>query len=247
MQKRLVRKLDLEVALARIEPHPCPKANLEQYTIPPDVAAEILYVAAYMNNDIAKKTILDLGCGTGRLALGSVLLGAREAVGIDIDKTAIRVAANHAKRLGLKAKTHWIVADIAAVRGPFDTVLQNPPFGVQRRRADRSFLKKALEVGKHTYSLHKSSNTEELRSILNSSERDARPRNPTSARPSPFLRRFIAEHRGKITAVYRMPMTIPRIFEFHTKQRHKFLVDLYVIDTEEPKAPTTSRLNQKIY
>jgi len=82
MQKRLVRKLDLEIALSKIEPHPSPKAYLEQYTIPPEVAAELLYIAAYTYDDIIDKTIADLGCGTGRLAIGSALLGAKETIGV---------------------------------------------------------------------------------------------------------------------------------------------------------------------
>jgi putative methylase len=226
MQKRLVRKLDLEITLAKIEPHPYPKAHLEQYTITPEVAAEILYIAAYTNDDITDKTILDMGCGTGRLAIGGALLGAKEAVGIDIDKSAIRAAYNSAEKLGAKEKTQWVVADIAALRGTFDTVLQNPPFGVQKRKADRRFLEKALEVGKHIYSLHKSSK-EKLELVRDLSKRDSY---LASAAPSPFLGKFIAEHGGKITAVYRMLMIIPRIFEFHTKWKHKFFVDLYVIE-----------------
>jgi putative methylase len=227
MQKRLVRKLDLEIALEKIEPHPYPKAHLEQYTITPEVAAEILYIAAYTNNDITDKTILDLGCGTGRLAIGAILLGAKEAVGIDIDKSAVKAAYNGAKKLGVKERTHWVVADIAALCGTFDTVLQNPPFGVQKRKADRRFLEKALEVGKHIYSLHKS-NKEKLEAVKDLRKRDSY---SASAAPSPFLEKFIAEHGGKVTAVYSMLMTIPRIFRFHTKRRHKFLVDLYVIET----------------
>jgi putative methylase len=229
MQKRLVRKLDLEIALAKIEPHPHPKAHLEQYTITPEVAAEILYIAAYTNNDVTDKTILDMGCGTGRLAIGGILLGAKEAVGIDIDKSAVKAARKCAEKLGAKEKTHWVAADIAALRGTFDTVLQNPPFGVQKRKADRRFLEKALEVGKHIYSLHKSSG-EKLELVTNSSKRKSY---LASATPSPFLERFTAEHGGKVTAVYRMLMVIPRIFEFHTKRKHKFFVDLYIIEARK--------------
>jgi len=75
-QKRLVPRLELEKALQQIEPHPAPKAYLEQYTIPTDVAAELLFIAAYINDDIIDKVVADLGCGTGRLAVGAVLLGA---------------------------------------------------------------------------------------------------------------------------------------------------------------------------
>jgi putative methylase len=73
-QKRLVRKRDLERALSQIETHPTPKAYLEQYTTPSNVAAETLYLAAYVHDDIIDKTVIELGCGTGRLAIGAALL-----------------------------------------------------------------------------------------------------------------------------------------------------------------------------
>ena len=47
-QKRLVRKRDLERALSEIEAHSFPKVYLEQYTTPSNVAADTLYLAAYV-------------------------------------------------------------------------------------------------------------------------------------------------------------------------------------------------------
>jgi predicted RNA methylase len=47
--------------------------------------------------------------------------------------------------------------------------------------------------------------------------------------PSPFIEKFVERHHGVIKAVYAMLMTIPRMFDFHTKLRHDFVVDLYVI------------------
>jgi putative methylase len=222
MQKRLVRKLDLEIALSKVEPHPSPKAHLEQYTITAEVAAELLYIAAYINEDIIDKTVADLGCGTGRLAIGSALLGAKEAIGIDIDKTAIKTAAKNAEKLAVKEKTRWIIADIGAVRGNFDTVLQNPPFGVQRRRADRRFLDKALEVGDHIYSLHKSSEVKRRLYIHR--------RQNTPTLPSTFLKEYIERLGGRVKTVYKMQMTIPHMFDFHTRKTHQFPIDLYVIE-----------------
>jgi len=226
MQKRLVRKLDLEITLSKIEPHPSPKAYLEQYTIPPEVAAELLYIAAYTYDDIIDKTIADLGCGTGRLAISSALLGAKETIGVDIDKVATKTAAKNAEKLGVKEKTQWITSDITTIRGTFDTVLQNPPFGVQKRKADRKFLEKALELGNHVYSLHKG-NTKNYKPRKNLREHS--PRFSLVSPPS-FLKKFIEKHGGKIKAVYSMPMTIPHMFKFHRKQKHQFLVFLYVIE-----------------
>ena len=83
MQRRLVRKQDLEKALFKVEPFPKPKIYLEQYAISPTAAAELLYLAAYTYDDIIGKKVVDLGCGTGRLAIGSILLGSEEAVVVD--------------------------------------------------------------------------------------------------------------------------------------------------------------------
>ena len=207
MQKRLVRKRDLEKTIAKIRPHPAPKAFLEQYTISPEVAAEILYIAAYTHNDIIDKTVMELGCGTGRLAIASALLGAREVIGVDIDKMAVREAKKNAEEANVNEKVQWVVADIDIVRGAFDTVLQNPPFGVQKRKADRKFIEKSLELGRRIYSLHKGGK----------SNRE-------------FIKTFIEKRGGKVTGIFVMKMDIPRLFEFHTRRRHIFAVDLYRIE-----------------
>ncbi|MGQ9566306.1 MAG: METTL5 family protein [Candidatus Bathyarchaeales archaeon] len=209
----MVRKRDLEQAIRRITAHPSPKTYLEQYTIPSEVAAEILYLAAYTYNDIIGKTVVDLGCGTGGLAIAAALLGAREAVGIEIDKIAIKEATKNAERLGVKTETDWIIGDIEAIRGNFDTVLQNPPFGVQRKRADRKFLEKALQIGRHVYSLHKA--------VTAIKEKGG------------FLSRFIQENGGEIKAIYTLKMSIPYMFHFHHKRKHTFAVNLYIIEKKD--------------
>jgi putative methylase len=205
-QKRLVRRLDLERALQKVAPHPSPKAYLEQYAIPTDVAAEMLFIAAYVNDDIIEKTVADLGCGTGRLAIGAALLGAVETVGVDIDKEAVKLAKKSAEKLGLQKETGWVIGDIDVLRGRFDTVLQNPPFGVQKRSADRKFLLKALELTPRVYSLHKGGESNRV-----------------------FIKRFIEGHGGKVTGIFPMKLNIPRLFKFHTERKHEVEVDLYKI------------------
>jgi putative methylase len=226
MQKRIARKLDLEMLLSNVKPHPTPGPSLEQYTVSVNVAAQMLYMAAYIYDDIVDKTVLDLGCGTGRLALGAAFLGAREVVGVDIDKTAVKAAYENSANAGLQDRVQWVTANIEAVRGEFDTVLQNPPFGVQKRGADRKFLEKALKSGKVVYSLHKSTqNSTALIRKLKVHGGDN-----IQASPSSFLRRLVEKHGGEIKAVYSMVMNIPYMFNFHTREKHEFIVDLYVIE-----------------
>jgi ribosomal protein L11 methyltransferase len=51
--------------------------------------------------DLADKTVVDFGCGSGILAIGALLLGAKRAVGIDIDKQALLASMENAERNGV--------------------------------------------------------------------------------------------------------------------------------------------------
>ena len=227
-QKRLIRKLDLERFLASVVPQPNPQVHLEQYTVSEQIAANMLFIAANANDDVTGKSVLDLGCGTGRLALGASFVGAKEVVGIDIDRSAIQTASQNKKNTGL-SNVQLILGGIDTIYGCFDTVLQNPPFGVQTREADRAFLVKALEVGKSIYSLHSHPEVDaRLIKKLKDSQRFLQ------VQASPFLERFIAQHGGFVTAVYAMVMTIPKMFDFHTKLKHDFVIDMYVIKKKAP-------------
>jgi putative methylase len=224
-QKRLIRKIELERFLSQIAPHPSPKARLEQYTSSEAIASSVLYVAAYANDDVIGKKVLDLGCGTGRLALAASYLGARCVVGVDIDKTTIKVACENSEKAGLKTTVQWVIGDVNAITGRFDTVIQNPPFGVQKRGADRKFLKKALEVSNVIYSLHNHPQMDKqlIRRLK------ANPANIIKVAPSPFIEKFVESQNGSVKAVYAMLMIIPHMFDFHTKMKHDFVIDLYVI------------------
>ena len=48
----LIRKRDLEIILQGIPAHLNPKVKLEQYTIPANLAADILFHACYTYGDI---------------------------------------------------------------------------------------------------------------------------------------------------------------------------------------------------
>ncbi len=224
-QKRLIRKRELELFLSKMGSQPSPNARLEQYTVSEAVAATMLYLAAYTNGDIIGKTVLDLGCGTGRLGLAASFLGAQSVVGIDIDKSAIQTASENLEKAGSKATVQWVIGDIDAITGSFDTVLQNPPFGVQKRAADRKFLEKALEVGNVVYSLH----NHPIMDKKLIQRLKANPLGLLQIAPSPFIEKFVQRRHGVVKAVYAMLMTIPRMFDFHTKIKHEFVVDLYLI------------------
>ncbi len=202
-----MKKKELEILLSRLEEIKKPKVLLEQYTIPSNLAAEILYFA-YLNGDIKDKIVFDFGCGTGRLAIGASLLGAKLVVGIDIDKSVIRQAKENLKLVKAK-NVFFVLADITNLHCKGDTVIQNPPFGCKRRHADRIFLRKALEAGKVVYSLH----------------RDG------YKKTREFIKNFVKKYGGRVTNIIKMKFRLPAIFRFHKKPKVVYKVDLYRIVT----------------
>ena len=57
-------------------------------------------------------TVLDVGTGSGILAIASVLMGAQSALGIDLDPVAVRVANENIERNGLFGRVHAQVGDL---------------------------------------------------------------------------------------------------------------------------------------
>lgn len=77
--------------------------------------------------DLKAKTVLDLGCGNGYLAVAAARLGATRILATDNNYTAIAVCQKNFQLLDIQAEAR--VDDCAAnIRDKFDLVLCNPPF-----------------------------------------------------------------------------------------------------------------------
>ena len=196
--KKITRKKHLEMRLQSVPAHPRPKVGLEQYTTPSIIASDLIW-NAYSLGDVEGKNIVDLGCGTGVFAIGSALMGANSSLGVDIDEDSIRLAIDVRDKLNVD-NLDFIVSDICRFNGSFDadTVFQNPPFGSQRNAdsgQDLKFVKRAVELNPEVlYSFHMAS-TEE------------------------FLIKFFSDNNLEITHIFRYKFPIPKIYEFHTKEK----------------------------
>ena len=195
--KKITRKKHLEMRIQSIPPHPKPKVELEQYSTPSIIASDLLWNALSFG-DIENKNILDLGCGCGIFSIGSALIGASSAVGVDIDEDSISLAREYSEKIGLD-NVDFIASDICELENDYEvnTIFQNPPFGSQKRAdrgVDLKFVKKAFQLSPDVlYSFHMAS-TEE------------------------FLIDFYEELSFEITHIFRYSFPIPKIYEFHTKE-----------------------------
>ena len=76
--------------------------------------------------DLTNKSVLDVGCGSGILSQGAVLLGAKNAVGCDIDEAAVTAAKNNAALNEISAKVEYFKGDLLdSVSGKFEIVVAN--------------------------------------------------------------------------------------------------------------------------
>lgn len=70
-------------------------------------------------------TVLDVGCGSGVLAVAAVVLGAARAVGVDISPAAEAITHDNAVRNGVSDRVTASTTPLAQVSGTFDVVLAN--------------------------------------------------------------------------------------------------------------------------
>jgi putative methylase len=194
-----------------------PRAPLEQYHTPPDLAAHIVHVAD-LQGDIENGTVLDLGCGTGMLALGAALRGPERVVGVDIDPAPLHTAVENERRVGARAAVDWVRGDATdaplAPPAPAEvTVVTNPPFGAQRgnEHADRAFLATAARLCGVSYSVH-------------------------NAGSRAFVESFATDEGGEVTHAFGAEFELPRQFEFHEADSRAIDAEVFRIEWSHPRA-----------
>jgi putative methylase len=192
-----MNKKRLSIILEKLEKNNTPSSKLEQYNISGEIASDILF-KAYMDGNIQNKIIADLGTGNGIFAIGACLLGAKLCIGIDIDKKSIIIAQRNALRTNTLPS--FINADIKDICiKNIDTVFQNPPFGSQKKHADRIFLDKSMCISPIVYSIH-------------------------NANTSNFIENYVNNTNHYISWMQYYMLSIPHMFKFHTKEKEHIKV-----------------------
>jgi putative methylase len=202
-------KTQLAQQLAVVAGFEDPRVDLEQYRTPPDVAAHLVHTAD-LHGDVEDRIVVDLGTGTGMLALAAVLRGPDSVVGIDVDPTPLATARENERRVAAATSVEWVRADATQVPlcpdGP-TTVVMNPPFGAQagNEHADRAFLASAADIAEVSYSIH-------------------------NAGSADFVEAFAGDNGGEVTHAFESELDLPRQFEFHDEDSQTVPVEVFRIE-----------------
>jgi putative methylase len=196
-RQALIRWLD------RVPGFATPDPRLEQVVTPSDAAADLL-LEALARGDLTEQSVVDLGSGTGRLAIGAALLGARPVVAFEISPEAVALARHAAAELGV-----LVTFENQAVPAnpPEGTVVMNTPFGAQRRGADRPFWAAALRPGRRAVYAF------------------------ASAESRTFIERLAVAHSARIERIDRVPWAFPATFGHHRRRSVALDVDRWILRT----------------
>jgi len=202
--KEITSKKALAVALSKLKGFIEPKVRVEQYITDAEVAAEVLWNMR-LRGDIGKVSV-DLGCGTGILGIGLMLLGKVRVYMVDSDENALSIAKKNLERAQSEYKVAgeavFLCQDVIEFNKKVDFVVENPPFGVKVRNADRDFLKKAFEVGKIVYSFHKSASKK-------------------------FIDRFSSENGFEVTNIFDFDFPLKATYKFHSRRIKRIEVSCF--------------------
>lgn len=194
-----MNKKDLGIKLQKLEGFKDPKAELEQYRTPPELASSVLW-RIHLSGEIKGSKIYDLGCGTGTLGIGAKLLGAEEVVCVDVDEEAVSIAKRNAEKQGVELELKNM--DVREVSGEADLVIQNPPFGSQKRGSDRPFIDKSLDLAPVVYSFHLAETDE-------------------------FVRKYVEKCGGKVVSSDTVDFPLDRTMPWHEEERQEIEVRFY--------------------
>ena len=200
-----MRRSELVRLLQRVPGFSSPRADLEQLATPAEAAATLLATAERLDG-LRGRSVVDLGCGTGRLALGAAALGASPVVGVDLDAGAVAAARAAAESAGLTVR--FEVGPVGSVVAPAEVVVMNPPFGAQRRHADRPFWDAAFRLAQ--------------RSVYAFSLAASRT----------FIARRAVGRRARVLELVPVPWVLGATLPHHRRHGVSVEVDLWAIRTE---------------
>ena len=194
-----MNKKELALRLSKLKRLDKYNLELEQYQTESELAADLLW-NINLQDSIRGKIVADLGCGNGIFGFGCLLLKSKLVYFVDKDNLDI-VKDNCSEFKNAK----FVNCDVSEFNKKVDIVIMNPPFGVQKRKADKSFLETAMKISKKIYSIHKIESKN-------------------------FIEKLCKENNFAIKYVMKFKFPLKKSYKFHKKERYYVDVGLWCIE-----------------
>lgn len=204
----MISKSRLAIILSKLKTFNNIDEAKEQYATDSEIAAEVLW-HAHMVGDLKDSEIADLGCGTGILGIGALILGAKFVHLVDDDESALGLLRNNIKfvedELELSFDYNIVHNDISGFNKKVDLVLENPPFGTRVKHADREFLRHAFTISNKIYTFHKSET-------------------------HGFIAKFAKDNNYKVTNCFEFSFPLKQTHPHHIKKLHRIPVSCFRLE-----------------
>ena len=142
--------------------------KFKQFTIEQDgcamkVGTDGCLLGGWFNTTACKK-VLDIGCGTGLIAIMAAQRSEAQITGVEIDATAAKRARENAANCPWSERIEIIHSDILSFESPerFDAIVSNPPYFVNSLKCDDN----QRTLARHNDSLSSESFFEKCASLL---------------------------------------------------------------------------------
>lgn len=222
-----MKKSEFYDLLESIKEFRAPKSELEQYPTDSVTAADLLFsIQTEMGDSLSDRIVLDLGAGTGRLSLGSLIMDASHVFAVETDSDALEIFKENARMLNYEKHITLIqknIEDSDASRHIQSVILQtlgwpeynkaeilcimNPPFGFVRKGIDIRFLEVAISLSGLVYSIHAAGDKNRA-----------------------FIRSKVEKFGGRVTHIMPQKLVLRAQFHYHKQKRMPTLVDIYRIE-----------------
>ncbi len=205
-------KVRLAMEMSKLKVFDQPDVQAEQYPMDGDTGAEVLWDANF-KGDIEGRRIADLGCGTGILGIGALLLGAGHVCFVDNDDKALAILKENLTSHPFVQETISVHhKDVNDFTENVDVVIQNPPFGTRQKHADKEFLKKAFELAPVIYTFHKATSKD-------------------------FIAKISEDHGYAISQYYEFDFPIKMAHLFHKRKIHRVKVGCWRLERKQRVIP----------
>ncbi len=198
-----MNKKKLAINLSKLHPLTSFNVSLEQYQTDSELAADLIW-KAFTSGDVEDKVVADLGCGNGILGIGALLLGAKKVYFLDLDKKALEICKKNIELFDFGDSFEFLLEDISDFDKRVDTSVINPPFGVQKRKADKRFLEVAMKLSNNVYSIHK-------------------------VESSRFIELVAEENGFNVIEIVKKEFLLKKTYKFHTKDKYRFDVGIWIL------------------